>query len=328
MVINGYNLSMKTSRNISELELLAASQWGLFTAAQAVQMGVSRKQLSRMVGDGRILFESYGVYRFASSTGSQFSDVKAAWLSVYPQETAYERIRKRPFDAVVAGRTAAVLHGAGDFYPSPFVFATPKRRQTAREDMEFHTWTISEKDVDFLDGLPTTSPERTTADLIRLGEDPSLVDNFVRRIHQRGGSMDGTRLALLLNPLAERNGYKRNDGQAFANDLLARNASATQLAKGTKAIAQAIIPLAKKNLEVAERPIDDRLAAIQEKARRILADSGLTKTQEATAAALKNPRIAEAQATAKAVMENEALHALAASYMQGKDERDERDGKI
>ena len=43
---------------------------------------------------------------------------------------------------------------------------------------------------------------------------------------------------------------------------------------------------------------------------------------------LKNPRIAEAQATAKAVMENEALHALAASYMQGKDERDERDGKI
>ena len=99
-------------------------------------------------------------------------------------------------------------------------------------------------------------------------------------------------------------------------------------AKGTKAIAQAIIPLAKKNLEVAERPIDDRLAAIQEEARRILADSGLTKTQEATAAASKNPRIAEAQATAKAVMENEALHALAASYMQGKDERDERDGKI
>ena len=102
--------------------------------------------------------------------------------------------------------------------------------------------------------------------------------------------MDGTRLALLLNPLAERNGYKRNDGQAFANDLLARNASATQLAKGTKAIAQAIIPLAKKNLEVAERPIDDRLAAIQEEARRILADSGLTKTQDAPAAALKNPR--------------------------------------
>ena len=58
--------------------------------------------------------------------------------------------------------------------------------------------------------------------------------------------MDGTRLALLLNPLAERNGYKRNDGQAFANDLLARNASATQLAKGTKAIAQAIMPWRKR----------------------------------------------------------------------------------
>lgn len=215
---------MKTSRNILELQLLAASQWGLFSSAQAQDAGVGRTQLSRMVADGRIEGLTFGVYRFTSGETTSLADVKAAWISIFPKETAFARFKKEIPDAVVAGGTAAYMHRIGDLYASPYTFIMQKRKQTTRDDIKYRQWDIDPQDIEVIDGLPVTTVERTIADLIRMKEDPSLVDDIIGDAVRKNIFIDADRLAVLLVPLAARNGYSSHDGKAFARDLIARNA--------------------------------------------------------------------------------------------------------
>lgn len=216
---------MKNRSNISGLEHLAASQWGMFTVAQAQILGFRRNQISRMVDAARVESMCYGVYRFVAGSEPVHADLKAAWLSVFPKETAAERLSKRPYDAVVASGTASVALGAGDFHMSPYTFIASSRRQTARADMRFLMCSLEDCDVVMLDGLPTTTPERTVFDLLRLDEDPSLVDGFMREVVQnRAHSFDFERLASLLGPIASRYGFPKG-GAAFAADLVSRNAA-------------------------------------------------------------------------------------------------------
>lgn len=80
-----------------------------------------------------------------------------------------------------------------------------------------------------IDGVPTTSPEKTVADLVRLKEDPSLVANFVEGMASRGHIFDRRRCGELLTPLAARNGYRKGDGESFAADIVGKNASPAML---------------------------------------------------------------------------------------------------
>lgn len=214
---------MRYGSSIEALQDEASSQWGLFTAARAQRLGVGRKQLNRMVNDGRIEQLCYGTYRFTIGEETPSAAIKAAWLSSFPQEPAWERAKKDIPDAVVAGRTATVLHGAGDFYAAPYTFIVEKGKRTTRKDIRFLSWKIEKRDIVFIDDLPTTSIERTVADLIRLHEDMSLVEDFMRQVGAQGASIDHESLSCLLAPLAARNGFARNDGTSFANELIERN---------------------------------------------------------------------------------------------------------
>lgn len=215
---------MKLSENISALTELASSQWGMFTTAQAVSEGVSRVQLGRMSGDGRIEPMARGTYRFASAGDTEHAGLKAAWLSLLPNKTAYERLRTKPRDCVAAGRTAAALLGDTDLYPEPYCFATDRGKRTTRADVRLLPWPVEERDVTIIDGIPTTSPEKTVADLVRLREDPSLIANFVEGMASRGHVFDRRRCNELLTPLAARNGYRKGDGESFAADIVGKNA--------------------------------------------------------------------------------------------------------
>ena len=216
---------MKTSDNISALVELASSQWGMFTTAQAAAEGMSRVQLGRMSSDGRIEPMARGTYRFASAGDTEHVELKAAWLSLLPGKTAYDRLRARPRDCVAAGRTAAALLGDTELHAEPYCFATSQSRRTTRTDIRLLPWPVEERDVTIIDGIPTTSPERTVADLVRLKEDPSLVANFVEGMASRGHIFDRRRCHELLAPLAARNGYRKGDGKSFAADIVGRNAS-------------------------------------------------------------------------------------------------------
>ena len=163
---------MKKSHYMWELEQLASSQWGMFTAAQAHVLGVGRTQLSRMLANGTTELMRRGVYRFTVGEETSHAYVKAAWLSIYPKATAAERMRNRPLDAVAAGVTAAALHGIGDFHEEPYTFIVQRRRQTSMDDLVFHQRKLDERDVTFVDTIPTTTMERTVADLVREWHDP------------------------------------------------------------------------------------------------------------------------------------------------------------
>lgn len=234
---------MVKQSDISELEQLAASQWGMFTTAQAQALGFRRNQISRMVDSMRAEPMCYGVYRFAAGSEPAHADLKAAWLSAFPKETAAERLAKRPFDAVVAAETAAAALGAGDFHLSPYTFVTAARKQTVRKDMRFLGCSLDEADVVMIDGLPTTSFERTVFDLLRIDEDPSLVDGFMRdAARNRAHAFDFERLSELLGPIASRHGFPEG-GAAFAADLVLRNVSDVLVDRANDALRSAIVDI-------------------------------------------------------------------------------------
>ena len=268
-------LSMSRQSNISELEQLAASQWGMFTTAQAQELGFRRNQVSRMVDSTRVEPMCYGVYRFVAGSEPANADLKAAWLSAFPKETAAERLSKRPFDAVVAAGTAAAALGAGDFHLSPYVFITAARKQTTRKDMRILGCSLDEADVVMVDGLPTTSFERTVFDLLRLDEDPSLVDGFMRdAARSRGHAFDFERLSELLSPIASRHGFPEG-GAAFAADLVLRNVSDVLVDRANDTLRSAIADVCKSE---AFQPTAKNASALLLD---VLRDAGLASSLEA-----------------------------------------------
>ena len=215
------SVDMRKSEASYQLENLAYSQWGMFTAAQATALGLQRNQIARLVSSGKAEPMCYGVYRFLGGEDSPTAGIKAAWLSLFPEKTAYERLSERPYDAVVAGRTAATLLGGGDFYATPFCFIAPQKRGTKRIDIELIGTPIEETDIVMIDTLPVACAERTVADLIRCDEDLSLIRGFLRdMLIQIDCPVDATRLATLLAPLAASYGFSKHDGESFARELM------------------------------------------------------------------------------------------------------------
>ena len=254
---------MPNRDNMKSVFELASSQWGLFTAAQALAAGASRTQLSRLAARGRIEPASYGTWRLAEGEETPHASVKAAWLSLRPKKTAYDRLRARPRDAVVAGRTAACMHGDVSFYESPFSFDVASPKRTARGDVELRPWPVDEHDVVIIEGLPVTSVERTVADLVRGREDPSLAGGFVSGVCSRGHVVDEPRLAELLAPLAARNGYPKGDGRSFANEIVSGYAVDAQVRFAAESIARVLaapVPadeLGRKAIELSEAHFED-----------------------------------------------------------------------
>ncbi len=237
---NVYNLDMIKTGHIKELDELAASQWGIFTSAQALSLGVSRTQINRMSASGRIESVSYGTYRFTTGEETPHIWVKAAWMSLFPKTTAYERLKRQPYDAVVVGRTAACMHGDTDFYESPYCFAVRGGKRTAREDVHLYSWNIDAIDIEVIDGIPVTAVERTIADLLRTNDDMSLVKNFINGICGRGYIINKERLEELLRPLAKKWGFKKQDGISFANELISGTAEARQINQAVDNVVQAL----------------------------------------------------------------------------------------
>lgn len=202
----------------------------MFTTAQAQALGVRRSQVARMAAALWVEPVCFGVYRYTAGAEPAQAELKARWLSVFPKETAAERLAARPHDAVLAGRSAACALGAGDFRSLPCTFIVGTRRQTSRDDVRFLQCALDERDVVYVDGLPATGFERTVFDLLRLGEDPDLVDGFMGDAARKcGHTFDGDRLARLLSGLAARYGFQTGEG--LAADLISRNAAGAQMAR-------------------------------------------------------------------------------------------------
>lgn len=155
----------------------------------------------------------HGIYRAAGVPADRFEALKDAWLSVDPKLTAEERLRRPVVDAVVSGAAAAYLHGLGDLVPEPYEFTVPSRRQTQRSELRFRVRQLPKASVTLREGLPVTTVEQTIADLVEARTDQSMIAGLLAD----ASSLDRTRLAELLGPLAARNGFP--SGEAFCDQL-------------------------------------------------------------------------------------------------------------
>lgn len=209
-------------RSKDALRLLAevtAYQWGMVTSAQASMHGITRLDLSRLAADGQLERVAHGVYKDAGAPVGPHDDLKAAWLSTEPKTMGEARIKDLAKGVVVAGESAADLHGIGDFRALRHEFVSPARRQSQRSAIRYRQRTLDPRDVMLVEGLPVMTLERTVADLVEDLQDLSLVADALRDASTQR-LLDLPRLRELLAPLAARDGFRRGDGGALLDRLM------------------------------------------------------------------------------------------------------------
>lgn len=237
---------------------LSASQWGLFTAAQARLFGVARLDLARLADAGHVERLAHGVYKHMGAPGDEFEDLRAVWLSSDPSRLASARLGDGPNGVVVSGPTAAWLYGVGDLRAEPYEFTTGKRRQSQRSELRYRVRVLEDAQVMIVHGLPVTTLERTIADMIEARIDLSLMGQVVADA-VRGHDLDLGELAVMLGPAAARYGFARHDGVAFLESLLMTAGVDTD----TQAKAMAGTPLGQAVVEKYLEDLSQRLRSVE-----------------------------------------------------------------
>jgi very-short-patch-repair endonuclease len=133
---------------------VAAGQFGLITAAQALEQGMSRDAIVRRVASGRWERVAIGVYRLPGAPASWHQSLMLAVLCAGPR-------------AAASHRAAAALHGLGSFRPGPVEVTAPRIvRRDPGPAARFHfARRLGPCDVECRDRIPTTTPPRTLVDL-------------------------------------------------------------------------------------------------------------------------------------------------------------------
>ena len=140
---------------------LAARQHSAFSLPQALELGIGRRRLHRMVGRGAIVRAAPSVYRMRGVRPTWHQRVMVATLSI-PGSMASHRAaaRLRRFDGFeLAPVEVLVVRGRN-------------RRRALRETILHETMDLKATDVDEVDGIPCTSLIRTLVDL------PAVVHEF------------------------------------------------------------------------------------------------------------------------------------------------------
>lgn len=211
-----YDRSMSNaSEVIARVSRLAVGQWGMLTTAQAERAGISRLRLARLVEAGVLERVDRGIYATTSSP-DEHRTLRAAWLALDPVRTAEERLVDPIASGVVSHTSAAGLHQLGDLLDDQPEFTLPQRKQS-RRGIRLHRRVLAVDEVTLVAGLPTTTGERTAADLLRDGHDPEHVAQIVGEGVRRG-VIDVEDLAAQLEPFARSHGQP--NGTALVGYLL------------------------------------------------------------------------------------------------------------
>jgi putative AbiEi antitoxin of type IV toxin-antitoxin system len=221
---------MTATQALKVLTDVTATQWGMVTTAQAASLGVSRLSLSRLTEVGHLERLVHGVYRAMGAPADEFETLRAAWLSTQPEEVAEARLTDPLAGVVVTGASAAHLHHIGDLPADRHEFSTSRRRQSQRPDIRYRIRTLPRQDITLAHGLPVTTKERTLADLVETRTDLGLVAAALGDA-LRSGSLDLSRLELLLAPFAARNGFRTDDGNALLDRLVEMSGALRELSR-------------------------------------------------------------------------------------------------
>lgn len=179
---------MGRKSNTSTIEELAASEDGVFTAAQARLLGVPRYALAYAEKVGKVERIAHGAYRLASSLDDGLDGLRAAYKLTAPEKWTHERMQN--FDGfAVSGATAAYLLEIGNLHPDPYEIAAPRRFNSRMDGVRFSIEPLTEADIVWKLGVPVTRVERTISNLVVHGEEASLIaDVFKEAVRKYGAT--------------------------------------------------------------------------------------------------------------------------------------------
>ncbi|WP_405084336.1 type IV toxin-antitoxin system AbiEi family antitoxin domain-containing protein [Microbispora sp. NBC_01389] len=155
---------MSFVRAMSSLSPLAETQHGLVTARQATSCGAHRRDLSRLVQAGVLEHVAHGVYRVAGAPRPELEELRAAWLQLSPELQTDQRGAAH---GVVSHSSATLVYEVGLLSPQrwEFTIPPPRRFRTRRQDVAIHHAPLRADDLQWVDGLLVTTPQRTVTDL-------------------------------------------------------------------------------------------------------------------------------------------------------------------
>ena len=201
---------------LMRLAAFAEDQWGLVTRRQAEAAGISRATLTRLVSDRDIERVALGVYRLAGAPPADHLDLRAAWLQLAPETSAWKRT---PEQGVISYGSAAALYGIGHLPADRHEFTLPTRRQTRRSDVRLHVAHLGDSEWVALSGLPVTKPSRIAADLLSDREEPQAVGQLITDAISGNFDYPGS-FARAISPYAAQLGFRRGDGLSLLRWLL------------------------------------------------------------------------------------------------------------
>lgn len=170
---------------------VAADQYGYVTVDQARGAGVVPKTLHAMVRRGTLEHVSNGVYRVRAISPSPRAEFMEA--SLWP----------RRVQGVISHDSALVLHGLSDVNPARVHITVPRRHRILRS-VPFvyvvHRADLAPHEVEYVDGIPVTSPARTIRDCHEAHLGRALVRQALEDGLRRGliGTAEAGQLALEL----------------------------------------------------------------------------------------------------------------------------------
>ncbi len=159
---------MEQSDAVEAVAELAEGQWGMFTTAQAESRGVPRTDVARLVRRELARRLRHGVHMMPGVPSNPFEDVRAEWLATEPARTAGER-REDIEPVIVSDESAALIHGMGDLPPGGVHLTSGRRLQSRQQWVTIHRRQITDREYQWVDGLPVTTPRRTLEDLADSG---------------------------------------------------------------------------------------------------------------------------------------------------------------
>jgi very-short-patch-repair endonuclease len=179
----------RTVRHGPLLEL-ATRQHGVVTTAQLRDLGYSKSSVSKAAKAGRLVRLYRGVYAVGHEDLSWDGRILAAVFACGP--------------AVASHWTAAWMWGLLSSRPTTFHLTAPTRRHRHAR-FTIHFASLVPDDVTEVDGIPVTSPERTTLDLAAAA--PKLTAGILERLDKPPHAFDLRRFGSLLARSVGHPGY-------------------------------------------------------------------------------------------------------------------------
>lgn len=198
---------MKSRQWPDTLYSIAESQLGYFTAAQAREAGVHQVRLIQLHQGGDIERVSRGVYRLVRFPVSP--------LGEYMEAALWPQVRRPDARAVISHVSALALHELSEVSPAKIhITLNPdlRLRRAVPPQLVLHFASLSPEDVQLVEGVPVTTPERTIRDAHAAHLGPALI---------RRAIADGRRTGRLTQHAADRLTH-----QLLAESIPKRNAAA------------------------------------------------------------------------------------------------------